>query len=144
MCQVKAKKLTLSLCYVVGKFATKNQQTESFGEIFVEVANNAFVLYIDYLNVCSRVNFDFLKSIADIITSGYMSEKSDNFVYKTLLSLHIPCGKNLLRNLNTFLSNSAFEYNFLTLKARKDYIDKNFRILNNLKWKFSVHTFKKK
>lgn len=60
----------------------------------MEVANNAFVLYIDYLNVYSRVNFDFLKSVAYIITSGYMSEKSDNFVHKTLLSFYIPCGKN--------------------------------------------------
>ena len=52
------------------------------------------------------------------------------FGYKSLLKMYIPCGRNLLRYLNTFLSTSAFER--ITYKPGKDYIDKNFRILNNL------------
>ena len=55
MHHVKAKKLTLSLNYVVAEYVSKNQQTENYGEIFLEFANNAFSIYIIYLQVCLRV-----------------------------------------------------------------------------------------
>ena len=133
--QVKVKKFTLSLYYVVGEYVSKNQQTQNFGDIFLEVINNAFSIYIT-----ERVSL--LKSMTDIIASCYLSKKSGiviiqkerRFAYKNLLSLCTLYGKNLLRYLNAFLSISAFKHIFLNCKPGKGYIDKNFKILNDLKW----------
>ena len=113
---------------------------EVFLKIFLEVTNNAFLLYINYLQVSFRVYLNSLMSITEIIDQCYVVEKSGimlvkkvkRFGYKSLLKMYIACGRNLLRYLNIFLSNSAFERIFLTYKPGKDYIDKNFRILNNL------------
>ena len=132
--QVKVKKFTLSLYYVVGEYVSKNQQTQNFRDIFLEVINNAFSIYIT-----ERVNL--VKSMTDIIASCYLSkkfgivivQKERRFAYKNLLSLCILYGKNLLRYLNAFLSISAFKHIFLNCKPGKGYIDKNFKILHDLK-----------
>ena len=79
---------------------SKKLETENFWEIFLEVANNAFSVYIIYLQMYLRVYFNFLKPITGIIASCYMSEmshivivqKERRFVYKTLLSFYIACG----------------------------------------------------
>ena len=62
--QVKTNYLILNIYYVVGDYKENHfLKTENIGEIFFEVANNSFGLYVVYLQVYFRVFFNLLKPV---------------------------------------------------------------------------------
>ena len=52
-----ARSVVLSLCYLVREYAGNGKWTENFGEIFFEIANNPFGVYIFYLQIYLRMSF---------------------------------------------------------------------------------------
>ena len=98
--------------------------TENFGEISFEAVNNAFGIYVTYMQIDLRVYFNFLKCVTRLLKT----EK--RFVKKKLFFLYIGCGKNFLKYLNISLKNPAFEYIFLNSLPGSDYVDVSLKILN--------------
>ena len=112
--------------------------TENFGEIYFEAANNAFGIYVTYIQIDLRVYFNFLKCVTRLFESAYFGEGTGivllktekRFVKKKLFFLCISCGKNFLKYLNISLKNPAFEYIFLNSLPGSDYVDVSLKILN--------------
>ena len=48
--------------------------TENFGEISFEAANNAFGIYVTYIQIDLRVYFNFLKCVTRLFESAYFGE----------------------------------------------------------------------
>ena len=74
--QIKINYVTLNLYYVVGDYKENHfLKTENFREIFFEVANNFFGLYVVYLQIYFRVIFNLLKPVtAELIVDKYLAE----------------------------------------------------------------------
>ena len=49
-------------------------RTGNYGEIFFEIANNLFGVYIVYLQTYFRVFFNLLKPVTEVIMDYYLSE----------------------------------------------------------------------
>ena len=66
MDQVKTNYLILNIYYVVGDYKENHfLKTENIGEIFFEIANNLFGLYVVYLQDYFRVFFNLLKPVTE-------------------------------------------------------------------------------
>ena len=75
MDQVKTRSVALNLYYSVGDYARNDiMRTENFGEIFFEISNNPFGVYIVYLQIYFRVFFNFLKSVTEVLIDNYLFE----------------------------------------------------------------------
>ena len=71
---------------------------ENFGEIFSEVANNLFGIYVAYLQTYLRVFSNLLKPITRLITDEYLSEhRCKKAVSKIKKELIIPSCLVILR-----------------------------------------------
>ena len=114
-------------------------KTENFGEIFFEVANNLFVLYIVYLQIYFRIFFNLLKPVTELIADKYLAEsvckkvisKLKKKINNRLFTSYSGAGTRFFRYLNIILNNSAFEYiYFFTYRSGIDYIDYSFEISN--------------
>ena len=57
--QLNARSVVLSLYYLVGEYAGNGKRAKNFGEIFFEIANNPFFVYIFYLQIYLRMFFNF-------------------------------------------------------------------------------------
>ena len=73
--QVKVKSFGLNLYYQVGDFLQYDLASENFGKMFLEIANNGFGLYEMYLEIFSRVYFNELKQITEIILFNIFLKK---------------------------------------------------------------------
>ena len=135
---MKAKKVALNLCYTFGDSGVRVNTTENFGEISLEAASNAFVIYVTYMQIDLRVYVNFLKCITRLFGPAYFGEGTGivllktekRFVKKKLFFLYIGCDKNFLKYLNISLKNPAFEYIFLNSLPGSDYVDVSLKILN--------------
>ena len=75
MDQVKTRSVALNLYYSVGDYARNDiMRTENFGEIFFEISNNPFGVYIVYLQIYFRVSFNLLKSVTEVLIDNYLFE----------------------------------------------------------------------
>ena len=72
MDQVNTMWVVLNIYYLFGSYIEK--KTENPGEIFYEVANSPFGLYMFYLKIYLRVYFNLLKPVTKAITDNYLSE----------------------------------------------------------------------
>ena len=112
--------------------------TENFGEIFFEVANNLFGIYVAYLQTYLRVFSNLLKPVTRLITDEYLSEhrckkavsKIKKRINNTLMSCYFETGSKLLRYWNITLNGSAFRHIFFTYRSSNDYNNDSFKILN--------------
>ena len=77
--QLKTKAIVLNLYYMVGEYIRNDIIiTENFGEIFFEVANNPFGVYIFNNEINLRVFFNLLKPVTEVIVDKYLSEHCCN------------------------------------------------------------------
>ena len=53
--RVTQEQKILEMYYVVGNFSKGDARTENLGELFFEVANNSFGLYVVYLQIYFKV-----------------------------------------------------------------------------------------
>ena len=75
MDQVKTRSVALNLYYSVGDYARNDiMRIENFGEIFFEISNNSFGVYIVYLQIYFRVFFNLLKSVTEVLIDNYLFE----------------------------------------------------------------------
>ena len=66
---VKSKSVVLNLYYVVADSGKNDiMRTENFGQIFFEVPNNSFGIYVVHLQTYLKVFFNLLKPITELIT----------------------------------------------------------------------------
>ena len=54
--------------------ALNRKWTENFGEIFFEIANNPFGVYIFYLQIYLRMFFNSLKPVIEKVVENYLAE----------------------------------------------------------------------
>ena len=73
--QIKTNYVILNLYLFVGDYKENHfLKTENFREIFFEVANNLFGLYVIYLQIYFRVIFNLLKPVTELIVNKYLAK----------------------------------------------------------------------
>ena len=88
------KSAALNLYYLVDDF----RSTETFGELFIEITNNSFGLYIVYLQIYFRVFLNNSRDVTDFITESYLLEAeikrnagiTKQKIFSTFLSCYCP------------------------------------------------------
>ena len=109
------------LYYLVGQYAGNSRWTENFGEIFFEIANKPFSVYISYLPIYLRMFFNLSKLVTEKFVDNYLAERcsSKHTVSKirkrlnnTVISCYPETGGKLMRYLNLVLPSVAFEWGF--------------------------------
>ena len=109
------------LYYLVREQAVNGRWTEKFGEIFLEIANSPFGVYISYLQIYLRMFFNLLRLVPKKVVDNYVGERcsSKKTVSKirkrlnnTLISCYSETGGKLMKYLNLVLSSMAFEWIF--------------------------------
>ena len=70
MNEMDTKSAALNLYYLVDDF----RSTETLGELFIEITNNSFGLYIVYLQIYFRVFLNNSRDVTDFITESYLLE----------------------------------------------------------------------
>ena len=130
MDQVKTNYVILNLYYVIGNYKENHfLKTENIGEIFFEVANNSFGLYIIvYLQIYFRIFFNLLKPVTKSGCKKIITKLKNN--NNTLFACYSDTETKLLRYLNIILNNSAFEQISFTYRSGIAYIDDSFKISN--------------
>ena len=138
MNEVDTKSAALNLYYLVDDF----RSTETFGELFIEITNNSFGLYIVYLQIYFRVFLNNSRDVTDFITESYLLEAeikrnvgiTKQKIFSTFLSRYCPPDKKkkkkLLPYLNLVLNQAAFEHILYTYRSDIDYNSDSFKILN--------------
>ena len=116
--QVNARSIVLNLYYLVGEYAGNGKSTENFGEIFFEIANNPFGVYIFYLQIYLRMLFNLLKLVTEKFVENYLAEhcpsklivsKIRKRLNSSLISCYSETGGKLMRHLNLVMASEAFE-----------------------------------
>ena len=135
---LNACSVVLNLYYLVGNYGGR---TDNFNEIFTEIANAPFAVYILFVQIYLRIYFNMVKPITEIVTENYLMNKRPSICrvrelkqkYENILfSLYCDSGKMLLNYLNIIFVNQQIEHIFLTLKAGID-CNKNYLKILNLK-----------
>ena len=109
--------VVLNIYHLVGTYSSK---TENFGEVFYELANGPFGVYILYLQIYLRIFFNLLKPITEVVIENCLRNKSPSN----------NAGKSILNYLNVIMSSCTFGHVFLTYRAGIDYNKKSLQILN--------------
>ena len=118
---VSANTIVLNIYYLIGEYQSK---AENYGELFFEVANNSFGVYIFYVQIYLRMFFNLLKPGTEMVIDNYLSEHccSSQGVSKTrkkitsdLFSCYMKTVFKLLNYLNIVLSGEAFEHIFFVI-----------------------------
>ena len=109
--------VVLNIYHLVGTYSSK---TENFGEVFYELANGPFGVYILNLQIYLRIFFNLLKPITEVVIENCLRNKSPSN----------NAGKSILNYLNVIMSSCPFEHVFFTYRAGIDYNKKSLQILN--------------
>ena len=134
MNKTNAKFVVLNLYYLVDNFSL----AENFGELFIEIANNWFGLYVLFLQIYFRVFLNALSDITNIVTENYLVEheikkdigKVKQRTFGILLSCYYQTGAKLLTFLNLILDANAFEHMLHTYISGVYNNAESFKILN--------------
>ena len=122
--------------YLVGNYGGR---TENFHEIFTEVANTPFAVYVLFVQIYVTIYFNMVKPITEIVIENCLMNKRPSICcvkelkqkYENILfSLYCDSGKLLLSYLNIIFEKQPFERIFLTFRAAVDYNKNSLRILN--------------
>ena len=72
--QVNARFVVLNLYYLIGEYAGNGTWTENFGDIFLEIANNPFGVYIFDLQIFLRMFYILLNPVTKKVVENYLAE----------------------------------------------------------------------
>ena len=106
---LNACSVVLNLYYLVENYGGR---TDNFNEIFTEIANAPFAVYILFVQIYLRIYFNMVKPITEIVTENYLMNKRPSICRvrelkqkyeNTLFSLYCDSGKMLLNYLNIIL-----------------------------------------
>ena len=134
---LNARYFVLNIYYLVGN--NVSYLTKNFNEIFSEIANTPFDVYVFFLQIYLRAYFNFLKPVTNVVTENCSMNKYPSSCqvqalkqkYENILfSLYCEAGKILLDCLNVIFSKQPFEHIFLTFRPSIDYSRNSLKILN--------------
>ena len=126
----------LNLYYLVGNYGA---HTENFNEVFSEIANTPFAIYVIFVQIHLRMHFNLCKPITEIVIENCSMNKSPlRYCVKELQQkyenvlfwLCCDTGKTLLNYLNIIFVKQPSEYIFRTFRAGIDYNKNSLKILN--------------
>ena len=66
---VSADTVVLNILYLAGEYKSKTEN----GELFFEIANNSFGVYIFYVQIYLRVFLNLLKPVTKMVIDNYLS-----------------------------------------------------------------------
>ena len=133
---LNACSVVLNLYYLVGNYGGC---TENFNEIFKEIANTLFAVYVLFVQIYLRIYFNMVKPITEIVIGNCLMNKRPSICrvrelkqkYENILFLlYCGSGKMLLNYLNIIFVKQPFEHIFLTLRAGIAYNKNSLKILN--------------
>ena len=133
---LNARSVALNLYYLVGNYGDR---TENFNEIFTEIANTPFAVYVLFVQIYLRIYFNMVKPITEIVIENCLMNKRPSICrvrelkqkYENILFLlYCGSGKILLNYLNIIFVKQPFEHIFLTFRAGTDYNKNSLKILN--------------
>ena len=127
--------VVLNIYYLVGNYFDR---TKNFNELFCEIVNGSFGVYVSFLQIYLRMFFNLLKLITEIIIQNCLRNRSPSNYYvnrfrqnyeNILFPLCCNTGKTLLNYLNGVMSSQPFEHIFFTFRTGIDYNKNYLRIL---------------
>ena len=125
----------LNIYYMIGNYV---HRTENFNEVFCEIANDSFDVYVLFLQNYLRMFFNLLKLITEVAIENCLRNKSPSNCYvnrfrknheNILFSLYCNTGKMLVNYLNGVISSQPFKHIFFAFRAGIDYNENTLRIL---------------
>ena len=131
---LNARSVVLNLYYLVGNYGGR---TENFNEIFREIANTSFVVYVLFVQICLRIYFNIVKPITEIVIENCLMNKRPSICrvrelkqkYENILFLlYRGSGKMLLNYLNIIFVKQPFEHIFLTFRAGINYNKNSLKV----------------
>ena len=131
---LNARSVVLNLYYLVGNYGGR---TENFNEIFREIANTSFVVYVLFVQICLRIYFNIVKPITEIVIENCLMNKRPSICrvrelkqkYENILFLlYRGSGKMLLNYLNIIFVKQSFEHIFLTFRAGINYNKNSLKV----------------
>ena len=135
MDEVKVEYFIPSIYYVVTDFL-QDQRNESCGEIFKQVINTLFLLYVAYIEfLFFCICFNKLKLMTE--TFHYFSGEKKDYAKKkkrinfSFLKLFVFRGRRILDYLNVVLNDLSFSHTFLTYRANINYFSDHLLITNS-------------
>ena len=69
---LNARSAVLNLYYLVGNYGGR---TENFNEIFTEIANTSFAVYVLFVQIYLRIYFNMVKPITKIVVENCLMNK---------------------------------------------------------------------
>ena len=73
--QVQTSDVHLNIFDRTSYFISHGPKSNNYGEIFCELINNPFALYISYLEIFCRVYFNLLKDVTEIVMFNYFAQE---------------------------------------------------------------------
>ena len=131
---LNSRYVVLNIYYLVGNYVS--HLTKNFNEIFSEIANTPFALYVLFVEIYLRMYFNLLKSFTDIVIENCLMNKSFSIFHvkalkqkyeSILFLLYFDAGKMLLNYLNVIFSRQLLEHTFLTFRPGINYDKKLFK-----------------
>ena len=131
---LNARSVVLNLYYLVGNYGGR---TENFNEIFREIANTSFVVYVLFVQICLRIYFNIVKPITEIVIENCLMNKRPSICrvrelkqkYENILFLlYRGSGKMLLNYLNIIFVKQSFEHISLTFRAGINYNKNSLKV----------------
>ena len=132
-----ARYVVLNIYYLVGNYVS--HLTENFNEIFSEIANTPFTVYVLFVQIYLRMYFNLFKPVTDIVIENCLMNKSPSSCHveelkqkyeNILFSLYCDAGKILLDYLNVILLRQPFKHIFLTFRPNIDHNKNSLKTLN--------------
>ena len=133
---LNARYAVLNLYYLVGNYGGR---TKNFHEIFTEIANTPFAVYILFVLIYLIIYFNIVKPITEIVIENCLMNKLPSICcakelkqkYEDILfSLYCDTGELLLDYLNIIFVKQPFELILLTFRAGIEYNKNSLNILN--------------
>ena len=131
---LNAGSVVLNLYYLVENYGGR---TENFNEIFREIANTSFVVYVLFVQIYLRIYFNIVKPITEIVIENCLMNKRPSICrvrelkqkYENILFLlYRGSGKMLLNYLNIISVKQPFEHIFLTFRAGINYNKNSLKV----------------
>ena len=133
---LNVRSVVLNLYYLVGNYGG---HTENFNEIFMEISNTPFAVYLLFVQIYLRIYFNMAKPITATVIENCLMNKRPSIYrvrelkqkYENILFL-LYCGssKMHLNYLNIIFVKQPFEHIFLTFRAGIDYNKNSLKILD--------------
>ena len=74
--KVETSDVYLNIFYKTSDFISQGPKNHNYGEIFADLVNNPFSPYVSCFKFYSRLYFNLLKNVTDVVTFNFFSRES--------------------------------------------------------------------